>query len=388
MAKHRPAQGGFSLVELLVALVFTMVLMSGMANVYKASLSTFHTSGESLSSVRRNRMSLDLLADDLNTACLYMMDLASPPTLSAQAPPFFILPNMAIAGAGVGDPTQSDELYFYLDQPLPFEGRLAGNALSSTAAELVEKGVAPAVLDNTYDIDFGPNGEAMAKQIKQGQVFLFKDSWEAGYVSAAPVVSGTKVQVVAGPAPNANITGQGPSGLPLKAKHLDQSGIIICLPAQMVRYRIEMLQLDPLQPNGIPCLVRDQGTYAAGGFVAQAAQQVITENITSFKVYLSTNAGTAWAGLGANYTDFAAGWDGGIRADLDTQLISSGRPGYTSTRTDEHWFRSIPTLVRVDVTTRTATQRAEYSAAGNTLAYRNLTQSLVFVPRHSGLAMN
>ena len=58
MAKTRfnASQQGFSLVELLVALAFTMFLMAGMANIYKSSLSTFYTSGESVSSARRNRM--------------------------------------------------------------------------------------------------------------------------------------------------------------------------------------------------------------------------------------------------------------------------------------------------------------------------------------------
>jgi len=68
--------------------------------------------------------------------------------------------------------------------------------------------------------------------------------------------------------------------------------------------------------------------------------------------------------------------------------VSSGRPDHQTTRASEHWFRSIPTLVRVDVSTRTATQRTEYSDTPNTLAYKDLTQSLVFVPRHSGLTMN
>ena len=70
---------GFSLVELLVALVFTMVLMAGMANVYKASLSAFYTSGESISSSRRNRMSVDLLVEDLNRAGMFLTDLSVPP---------------------------------------------------------------------------------------------------------------------------------------------------------------------------------------------------------------------------------------------------------------------------------------------------------------------
>ena len=88
----RRSARGFSLVELLVALVFTMVLMAGMANVYKASLTTYYTSGESLSSARRNRMSVDLLVDDLNTACMYLTDLSVPPTVSAAVPPIYILP--------------------------------------------------------------------------------------------------------------------------------------------------------------------------------------------------------------------------------------------------------------------------------------------------------
>ncbi len=393
MARVRPNERGFSLVELMVALVFTMVLMAGMANVYKASLSTFYTSGEALSNLRRNRMSVDLLADDINAACMYLMDLTIAPTVNAASPPFYILPNMPIAAPGPNDPTTADELYFYVDQPLAFEGTLNGPPNERTAAEMVlaagTASAAPTAADNTYTIDC--TSLTYAKLVHQGQIFIFKDSWEAGYVMADPAVpTDRNVTVVVGAAPNTAITGIGPSGLPLNKKHLPGTGIVFMTPSQMIRYRIEILHLDPANANGIPCLVRDQGTYALAGFTVNPAipQQVISENVSGFKVYLSTNSGTTWAGLGAGYTGFNGGWDAGIRADLDTQLTSSGRRDFTSTRADEHWFRSIPTLVRVDVSTRTATQRAEYSAAGNALAYRNLTQTLVFVPRHSGLALN
>ena len=87
---------GFSLVEMLVALVFTGILMAGMATVFKTSLSTFYTSGEQLSSARRNRMSIDLLGDDLNAACMYLLDPSVPPAVVATNPPFYILPNMAV----------------------------------------------------------------------------------------------------------------------------------------------------------------------------------------------------------------------------------------------------------------------------------------------------
>ncbi len=395
-ARSQAAQRGFSLVELLVALTFTMVLMAGMANVYKSSLSTFYTSGESVSSARRNRMSVDLLIDDLNTTCMYLTDLSVPPPVSATVPPFFIVPNMPIANAGPNDPATGDELYFYMDQSLAFEGAIAGaagsNVTQRTASELVVAGVVPdPANDSTFVIDCG--SDSYAKQVKKGQVFIFKDSWETAYIQNDPAVSGKFVSVVAGAAPNAMITGMGPAGLPSKAKHLATSGIVFILPAQMVRYRIEILRLDPSVPNGIPCLVRDQGTYDAAVFTPTLAQQVVSENIAGFKVYLSTDAGASWAGLlpsglPAGYTGFSNGWDQGIRAAVDAQLAAKGRPDYKSTRSSEHWFRSIPTLVRVDVTTRTATQRSEYSTTGTTLAYRNLTQSLVFVPRHSGLSMN
>lgn len=378
---------GFSLVELMVALFFTMLLMAGMASVFKSSLSTFYTSGEQLSSARRNRMSIDLLGDDLNTAQMYLMDLSIPPAVSMGMPPFFILPNVPIPGAGGDDPLTTDELYFYLDQPLAFEGTLAGAGPARTAAELVMAGTAFEASDRTFTI-MCPN-EAYAEQVKQGQVMIFKDSWEIAFLDSPPgTPSGREVTVVAGPDPKAAMTGMGSAGLPSKTKHLPGSGVVIMQPAQIVRYRIQMLQLDPTRPAGIPCLVRDQGTYNGVNFVPDQPQQIVTENASGFKVYLSANSGTDWAGFGLGATGFTAGWDEGIRAQLDDQLATSGRPGFHSTRGDEHWLRSIPTLVRVDVTTRTATRREEYANAPNTVAYRNLTQSLVFVPRHTGLTMN
>ena len=51
-------------------------------------------------------------------------------------------------------------------------------------------------------------------------------------------------------------------------------------------------------------------------------------------------------------------------------------------------IRDNPILVRLDITTRTALQRGEYSSTGTTLAYKTLTQSLVMVPRHFGLTLN
>ena len=391
---RQPGTSGFSLVELLVALVFTMVLMAGMANVYKASLSAFYTSGESISSTRRNRMSVDLLVEDLNQAGMFLTDLASAPPVTEAMPVFLILPNMPVTGHGDNDPLATDELYFYQDQPLPFEGTLASGGTQLSAIELVARGTAVATADTSYTLDCG--SAAYASQVAIGQVLVFKDAWQALTITSA-TPSGSSVTVgtlpTATSADLAGITGGGAAAPASQVRHLAGSRVLIIQPAQMVRYRIQMLNLDPGSATGIPCLVRDQGDYSIAAFTASQPQQIIAENVAGFAVYLSTNGGTSWAGLDASgakaiYSDFESGWDTGIRAELDAQLLTSGRPGVKSTRIGPSWFRNIPLLVRVDITTRTATRRSEYAANPNAVAYRLQTQSLVLVPRHSGLAMN
>ncbi len=166
---------GFSLVEMLVALVFTMILMAGMATVFKSSLTTFYTAGEKLASVRRNRSAIDLLYEDLNAAGMFLTDLSAPPSnLSTNNPAFYILPNMLIAGATADGPATADELYFYFDQPLAFEATLisAGDGTDSarTAAELVLAQEAQQASDNTFRIEC--RDAVYADSIHVGQQFI------------------------------------------------------------------------------------------------------------------------------------------------------------------------------------------------------------------------
>jgi hypothetical protein len=427
MANSRPLlrANGFSLVEMMVALVFTLVLMAGMASVFKASLATFYTSGEVLSSARRNRLSMDQLGTDLNNACMYLVDPNDDPAISATNPSFYVLPNMPITGApthpAAGQPATADQLFFYMDQPLPFEGTIQSAPLT-TAANLVVSGVAPTASNFTFTINCGSN--TYANQVVSAYSyavsnslpapwFVLKDFFEAETITAAPTLAGAtnnEVIVVAGASPTSSITGIGPSGLPSNNSHLQGAGVLFVQPAQMVRYSVQYLQLDPTSSVGVPCLVRDQGNYSTAGFVANQPQQIITENIgvgtdansTTFKVYLSANAGQSWAGLNlpAATNGFTSGWTNGLltttATSLTSQLATEVSAGWTtpsgvqatSLASNPDWFRYIPTLVRVDITTRTATQRTEYTSVANTAAYKMLTQSLVFVPRHSGLTLN
>jgi hypothetical protein len=157
---------------------------------------------------------------------------------------------------------------------------------------------------------------------------------------------------------------------------------------QMVRYSILPQFLDPSNPTvALPCLVREQGSYATGGFVADASlQTIIAENVTGFKVFLSADGGRTWAGQGLTANDFATGWTTGILAQVNTQLTSVGLPS-AANASDPNWFRETPLMVRVDLTTRSAVKRVENAAVANTVDYRERLQTLYMVPRHFGLSL-
>jgi Flp pilus assembly pilin Flp len=404
---------GFSLVEMMVALVFVMVLMAGMASVFKTSLSTFFTSGEALSSNRRNRLSIDLLVADLDTANMYLSNLSTPPNFGSN-PPFCVLPNMQVTGDPNLATSYCDELYFYLDQAPSFDGTLSSAITEQSAGQLVAAGPTNQALSNTqFSIECG--NAFNASLVTAGQEVFFKDSGEVAFLTAvgAPSdgqVHNSLVKVTLGLDPNAGLVGTGAVGFG-KTSHIGSSAVVFFQPAQVVKYSVQLIKLDT-DPNGplVPCLVRDQGAYSAqapgyANFQTNQPQQIITENVQGFKVYLSVSSPTpaapntpqAWAGLwavppNANQTGFT-GWTSGLLgndpASISTQM-SAVVPNATLPANNPNWFRSVPTLVRFDVTTRTATQRTEYSPNPTTptVAYKLQTQSIVIVPRHSGLPMD
>ena len=425
---HHAALKGFSLVELLVALVFMALLMAGMAKIYQSSLNTFYKSSESISSGRRNRMAMDLLYDDLNAAGQYLVNITAYPTLGTSSQNdsgFSILPNQTYSGTDV--PAKSaitDQLSFYLDEALPFEGRLLQDAshpfATTSNADLVASGADVAQLDTTMEVKFSdPSYANMVKTYytnavangTQGLVAVFKDQW--GPVGVTSVsVAGSTVSFKPQASPD-NQMGL-PTGLNLlnQQRHFAGDGtfssglpptingtpttsgapVVFVQPAQMVRYLIKAETLDPTSTVGIPCLVRQQGDYNPNGFVP-SEETIIAEDVTGFKVYLSaypnpTNNDPAvnWAGWGSTASDFASGWTNRILQTINTQLGSLGLVSATST-SDPNWFRNTPLLVRVDLTTRSAIKRST-SATAATSDYQYHTQTLYMVPRHFGLSFN
>jgi type II secretory pathway pseudopilin PulG len=394
---------GFSLVELLVAAVFTMILMAGLAVVFRSSLSASFTMGEKISSVRRNRLSMDLLYEDLNSAGMVMVDVTSPLAFGSN-PPFYIVPNVPIGSTVAGAPERTDILYFAFDQPLPFEGRLTAGggagSLGITAAKAVQTGATMTEgTDNKYVIDC--HDAAYAAQVQPGMYLQIKDdlSHAALQISQVSERTGTSVtlETVTTTSVATQVTGRGDSGTLRSNQRIDNSGVVFLVPARQVRYRIAMMNLDPTTADATPCLVRELVAFdasadpsSAGFFTPPLSTTVIAENVSAFKVYLSANAGAAWAGLGLGTatTGFTNGWTNGIQAAVNTQLADIGRSGYTTTAGDTSWYRNNPILVRLDITTRTAVQRGEYSSTGTTAAYKNLTQTMVLIPRHFGLPLS
>lgn len=424
----RQARGGFSLVELLVALVFMSLLMAGMAKVYQSSMNTFYKSGESLSSGRRNRMAMDLLYDDLNAAGQYLVNLTAYPSFGAGNPGFYILPNQAYTGTDVPPAkAHTDQLNFYYDEALPFEGHLfdptGGSGASTFAttsnADLVSTQADVAKLDTTMEVKFqDPTYAAMVQSYYDnaiangttGLVAVFKDQWGPMAVTGV-VAAGSTVTFKPQAAPDnekglptgvnplnkeRHFAGDGtfPGGLPSTINGTPSTSgapVLFVHPSQMVRYTIKSMALDPSNPTvGVPCLVRQQGDYSTGGFVA-SQETVIAEDVTGFKVYLTADpAGDptkTWAGLNLTANDFDGGWTNGILATINSQLASLGLAS-SPNASDPNWFRNTPLIVRVDLTTRTAIKRTENTATGTTADYQERTQTLYMVPRHFGLSFN
>ena len=394
---------GFSLVELMVALLFISILMAGMAKVFQASLNTFYGAGESLSSHRRNLMAGEMLNDDLNSAGMYLVDIMAAPTFSTSNPPFLISPNKVLV---TGDPDATipavqktitfDEVTFYLDQPLPFEGTSL-NPIQSSGQQILN---GTTVVPPTLLLRFQDSSQAA--QVMKGMVVIFKDAFQPYLIDTA-VQAGNLVTITTKDA-SQDLSGA-PTGTNITSEfaHFGLASVAIVQRAQQVRYTVVLKNFDPADlTKNIPCLVRQQETYNPGGFSTAApdfSETVITENVSRFKVYLSmtpsdpgqvATPGTVWGGYGDTTTDWNSAT--GILATLDAQLVIVGRTGYKTVRntTNMNWFRDLPVAVRVDLTTRSTNARSEYQTIPSPTmrAYRDTTQTLVMVPRHFGLTLN
>lgn len=390
---RRLQERGFSLVELLVALVFTGFLMGGMAKVFKSSVQTYTAVNETMGAQRTNRWALDQISDDISQAGLVFPERALPAfILTATESLFSVTPNVAVTGATrisdtnpaatTAETISADVLQFFLDQPLRVSGRWAAGTTGNNANPGGTPTAAPA--SAAVDLSFGTGS---GTDLRAGDVMVILDSgengnWEHPVIASASGTTvatavfetdATKLANYSGTPINPGISLAHPLGVP----------VYFVRPAQLVRYSVQAVALDPSNSAvRLPCLIRQQANYPTSGGVswATAATQIIAENVESFVVDLSFDGGATWARPTASPT-WAA-----MQTNANAQLATVGLPGLTSIidPANPDWFRSINCLIRVDITTRAPMRREEYSTTAGARAYRTRTQTLMISPRNFG----
>lgn len=396
---------GFSMVELLVALVFISLLMAGMLRVYASTIQGFATANETIKAQRDNRWALEAIQDDLQAAGYFFPIRPVPSSIdnvnSGNQNPLMILPDATIINKFIADPSNPsatptnetltfDELQFMTDQVLPITAQLSavptaasGIAVTTTLGDLslLKAGDFAVILDPAYEV-----------------VQLAAGSY-SGNSGALTLNTATQQDASTG----AFLGAIGPLQSLL---HQVGADVVFIRPNQVVRYTLMALALDPGNTAAtVPCLMRDQTAYPSGGAritwpaaTASATtlltagpggtavvRSMIAENVTALRFDMSANQGQGWSR--------GASWSATLTT-LNGQLASlaSANPavGYVSSAQDPAnplWYRAAPLLLRADVTTRTLVRRSEYANAPTTLAYRTRAQTIFLQPRNFGLGL-
>lgn len=380
---------GFSLVELLVALVFTALLMAGMAKVFQSSVRTANAVNESMGAQRTNRWALDQISDDISQAGFIFPDRALPNyIINASESLFSITPALTVAGVtriSDTDPTATqsetvtaDAIQFLMDMPLPVMGTWRFDTTGNDA----NPGGVPTAAPASAEIIFtqGAHTDLLA-----GDVMVILDSGEYGNWEH-PVITGPTNPVVfeTDVTKLANYSGT-PVNPGISLPHKAGVPVYFIRPAQLVRYSVQAVALDPSNTSvKLPCLVRQQTSYPTTGTVTWSGvpTQIIAENVEGFRVDLSFDGGTTWARTTGSPTTWA-----NVRTNADTQLASVGLPALKTIQdaASPDWFRGINCLIRVDITARAPIRREEYSTTQGARAYRLRTQTLMISPRNFGL---
>jgi len=400
---RRPRIAGFSMVELLVALVFISLLMAGMLRIYGSAIQGFSAANESVKAQRDNRVAMQGIEDDLSQVGYQFPYVTSATALNINTGgqnPMMLLPGQTITVKDVNQadataaPTSEtitfDELQITTDQPLSVAAHLTAVPTSSGAV----------------DLEFT---EGSFADLQAGDMIVLldaqlRDAYDSAVVASTVPTSGTSgtLPLSSASTQNANSGGFGGGGGGLtRLDHAINADIIFIRPAQVIRYTLLPLALDPANSAAtVACLVRDQKAYPSDGSLiawpastATAAQltaagvtrTLVAENVTALRFDISADQGTTW--------NRAASWSATL-TNLNTALgtLSTNNPGqgYVSSAQDSskpEWYRYAPMLFRVDITTRTALKRVDFSSTANTSSYRTRTQTLLVQPRNFGLGI-
>jgi type II secretory pathway pseudopilin PulG len=416
VSKPHSFQSGFSLVELLVALVFTAILTTGMLRIFASSVSGFYTQQESLGLQRASRFALGAVEDEILQAGYLFpprnlhgelkigSSAVQPPVLVQQTDyqPVWSDPN----GTTVTLPNV-DELQFVQDLNLEVEGAIATGADVAAGATSASVSIpsGKAALDK-YLKDTTNNPLVMVmldSQINSVDMLRISSlSGSGGTYTAALDTASTGVDTFG------NVLGGGFFTGMFNNPHKAKAPCAFIATLQVVRYTVVPRALDPADPKHmIPCLVLqtaplDRDAYFApdkdSGPAASAnwTERILVEGVTGFKVDLSLDGGKTFLRYNPDGT-LKAGMDSwaNVYTALDTKVkeaLSASSLLYTYTSLglsnpiDPVWTNYLPVTFRLDVETRTRLARAEYRNDQTAPpAFRTRTVTMMISPKNFAL---
>lgn len=364
------------MVELLVAMVFTSILMVGMTGVFSAQVSGFSSTLESTAIQRNARWALQLLQDDVFQAGFLL-----PPRIVTQLqgttqPPLKI-ETLATAVTytkpdgsteSIGKP---DELQVVMDQPLNVQATL-GAAAATGATEIT--------------VRFASGGNL----VNVGDLVMVKDSaWEIYRVNSAPDSAG-KVAISGDTALQdayGNDTGNTMVVPQVLQAHQTGTELLFVRPLRVVSYTLQALNLDPANTAAtVPCLVRR--TAAIGG--AFGTPEILIEGATQLHLDWSLDGGQTWIRkannlVGSQWADISNATSTAFNALATKSALAATLPGGMSSSKDPFWFNYASVVLKIDVETRTQLKRAEYSATANQAQFRTRRETLLVSPRNFAL---
>lgn len=409
-SEPRSSHAGFSLVELLVALVFTAILTTGMLRIFASSVSGFYTQQESLGLQRASRFALGAVEDEILQAGYLFpprnlkgdlkigSSTVQPPVLIQQTDyqPVWSDPN----GTTVTLPNV-DELQFVQDVNLEVEATLAADALVGATSATVSIPSGKSILDNYTKVT--PTSplimvmlDSQVNQVDMVRIASLKGA--SGTYTATFDTASTGVDQFG------NVLGGGFFTGMFNNPHKAKAPCAFIATLQVVRYTVVPRALDPADPTHmIPCLVMQTAPLDRDAYWAPAkdtppkstdnwTERILVEGVTGFKVDLSLDGGKTFLRYKPDGT-LQAGWDtwSNVYTSLDTAVkgaLGGTSPLYTYTSQglsdpiDPMWTNYLPVTFRLDVETRTRLARSEYGTAAKPADFRTRTVTMMISPRN------
>jgi hypothetical protein len=350
-------RSAFSLLELLVALVFMGLLLGGMFRIYLAGLESWARVNQGLTAQRALRWAMDRIAEDLR-----MMGYLFPPPeyrtlgLAAGADPALQGGFMLVPGRCDGQ--TEDQLSFVMDPP-PLQAELGGA------------------------IAAGGPGEAGAPTL-----ILLRPARALGLEAGdLLVVAGEHCEFVRVAQPEPLVPGRtglvrvvrcdGAAGPAFHHPHGAGALVQVVRALRVVRYAVVRLPREPgrkaRDASGVPCLVRFEAAYAGNRAAPrwdrmleahhgrEGSHEVVAENVACFRVDFSPD-----------------GRFPGIRGADDAAIV--GNLNARAQAADPLWFRKAGGLIQVRLELR-----APRPGSADPRGEPRRGQTLLIAPRNFGL---